>query len=61
MSDAAALKKKRAPDAEPADEVQQSLYAKREKIYPREVHGTFAGLRVWPCWSCSGCTTACPG
>ena len=46
MSNAAALKKKRAPDPEPADEVQQSLYAKREKIYPREVHGTFAGLRV---------------
>jgi len=28
------------------DEVQQSLYEKRQKIYPREVHGLFAGLRV---------------
>lgn len=27
-------------------EVEQSLYAKREKIYPREVHGLFAALRV---------------
>ncbi len=26
--------------------VEQSLYEKREKIYPREVHGTFAMLRV---------------
>ncbi len=46
MSNATALKKRRAPEPEPADEVQQSLYAKREKIYPREVHGTFAALRV---------------
>ncbi len=28
------------------DEVQQSLYAKREKIYPRQVHGIFAALRA---------------
>ena len=28
------------------DEVQESLYAKRQKVYPREVHGLFAGLRV---------------
>ena len=28
------------------DEVEQSLYAKREKIYPREVHGMFAWLRT---------------
>jgi cytochrome c oxidase accessory protein FixG len=28
------------------DEVQQSLYAKREKVYPREVHGLFAAMRV---------------
>ena len=28
------------------DEVEQSLYAKREKIYPREVHGLFAALRT---------------
>ena len=27
-------------------EVEQSLFAKREKIYPREIHGLFAGLRV---------------
>jgi len=30
----------------PTDDLQQSLYAKREKIYPREVHGWFAALRV---------------
>jgi cytochrome c oxidase accessory protein FixG len=29
-----------------ADEVERSLYAKREKVYPREVHGVFAALRV---------------
>ncbi len=29
-----------------ADDVERSLYAKREKVYPREVHGAFAGLRV---------------
>ncbi len=28
------------------DEVERSLYAKREKVYPREVHGVFAALRV---------------
>ena len=28
------------------DDVEQSLYAKRIKIYPREVHGRFATLRV---------------
>lgn len=28
------------------DEVQQSLYAKRQKVYPREVHGIFAAMRV---------------
>ena len=27
-------------------EVEQSLFAKREKIYPREIHGLFAGLRL---------------
>lgn len=27
-------------------EVELSLYAKRQKIFPREVHGLFAGLRV---------------
>lgn len=29
-----------------ADAVQEALYAKRERIYPREVHGYFATLRV---------------
>jgi len=28
------------------DEVEESLYAKRQKIYPREVHGMFAALRT---------------
>ena len=28
-----------------SDAIEQSLYEKREKIYPREVHGTFAFLR----------------
>jgi len=27
-------------------EVEEELYARRQKIYPREVHGLFAGLRV---------------
>ncbi|MFQ5660795.1 MAG: cytochrome c oxidase accessory protein CcoG [Gammaproteobacteria bacterium] len=27
-------------------QLEQELYARREKIYPREVHGLFAGLRV---------------
>jgi cytochrome c oxidase accessory protein FixG len=30
----------------PRDQVQEALYAKREKIYPREVHGIFATGRV---------------
>jgi cytochrome c oxidase accessory protein FixG len=48
MSGEAVAKKPRAPrpSPQPADEVQQSLYAKREKIYAREVHGLFAGLRI---------------
>ncbi|MDT8282479.1 MAG: cytochrome c oxidase accessory protein CcoG [Gammaproteobacteria bacterium] len=29
-----------------SDDVEQSLYTKRKKIYPREVHGLFAGLRT---------------
>ena len=29
-----------------ADGVEQSLYAKHKKVYPREVHGLFAALRV---------------
>ena len=35
----------RAPAADPR-EIEQSLYEQRQKIYPREVHGTFAALRV---------------
>ncbi len=35
-----------APATPAGDEVQQSLYAKRQKIYPREVHGLFAVLRI---------------
>ncbi len=32
---------------EPPDvQLEQELYAKRQKIYPREVHGIFALLRV---------------
>ena len=33
-------------DARTGDDVEQSLYAKRQKIYPREVHGLFATLRT---------------
>ena len=33
-------------DIKTADSVEQELYAKRQKVYPREVHGLFAGLRV---------------
>ena len=29
-----------------AQDVEQALYAKRQKIYPREVHGLYAALRV---------------
>jgi cytochrome c oxidase accessory protein FixG len=28
------------------DQIQESLYARRQKVYPREVHGMFAGLRI---------------
>ena len=34
------------PPTDSDSEVEQSLYAKRQKIYPREVHGVFARLRV---------------
>ena len=30
----------------PVKPEQDSLYAKREEIYPREVHGSFASWRV---------------
>jgi len=33
-------------DTPPAAGVEQELYAKRQKIYPREVHGLFATLRT---------------
>ncbi|MCC7414357.1 MAG: cytochrome c oxidase accessory protein CcoG [Gammaproteobacteria bacterium] len=29
----------------PLDDLQRALYEKRQKVYPREVHGLFAGLR----------------
>ncbi len=29
-----------------APPLEQELYAKQEKIYPREVHGLFANLRL---------------
>lgn len=35
-----------AGDASVDKEVEQSLYKKRQKIYPREVHGLFAALRT---------------
>ena len=34
------------PPAPPVDDVEASLYEKRQKIYPREVHGWFATMRV---------------
>ncbi len=30
----------------PLEDVQQTLYAKRQKIYPRQVHGLFAKLKI---------------
>ena len=33
-------------DKKQGDDVETSLYAKRKKIYPREVHGLFAALRT---------------
>ena len=33
-------------DKKLSDDVEQSLYAKRQKIYPREVHGLFAAFRA---------------
>ena len=36
--------KSSAPDTD--DDIQQSLYAKRQKIYPRQVHGIFQYLRI---------------
>ena len=36
----------KANDVSTNDAVEQELYAKRQKIYPREVHGLFAALRT---------------
>jgi len=33
-------------EKEPADSVEVSLFEKRKKLYPREVHGLFASLRI---------------
>jgi len=35
-----------ATDKTPEPEIEEALYQKRQKIYPREVHGVFARLRV---------------
>jgi cytochrome c oxidase accessory protein FixG len=37
---------KQISDTAASDDIEQSLYAKRTKIYPREVHGMFAALRT---------------
>ncbi len=37
-----------------SDDIEQSLYAKRQKIYPREVHGIFAALRSFGVFSLLG-------
>ena len=34
------------PQQQPGDDIQQTLYEKRGKIYPRQVQGLFARLRV---------------
>jgi len=36
----------KASNVKAGDDVEQSLYQKRQKIYPREVHGLFAALRT---------------
>ena len=36
----------RSPQSSTEEDIEQLLFAKREKIYPREVHGIFAALRV---------------
>jgi cytochrome c oxidase accessory protein FixG len=38
------------PQSSNVDDVQQSLYERREKIYPREVHGKFAFYRIVSAW-----------
>ena len=47
MSEQPASKPRKAgASATPTDEAPKSLYAKRQQIYPREVHGVFARLRI---------------
>ena len=46
MSENAQVLDKKPGDSKGGDEVEQELYKKREKIYPREVHGLFAALRT---------------
>ena len=46
MVDSEAKVSTKASDSKSGDDVEQSLYAKRQKIYPREVHGLFAALRT---------------
>jgi len=43
------------------DVVEQSLYQKRQKIYPREVHGLFAALRTLGVVSLLGFFISPPG
>ena len=49
VEDVSKIKPKTNPKADEAstnDKVEQELYAKRKKIYVREVHGLFAALRT---------------
>ena len=45
LADLKGRQKRKRRDA-PDQEIQNFLYAKRQKIYPREVHGLFASLRI---------------
>ena len=51
----------KANDGSTNDKVEQELYAKRKKIYPREVHGLFAALRTMGVEHCSVCITSFHG
>ena len=46
MNESAPELENQAVDNRQGDEIERSLYAKRQKIYPREVHGLFAALRT---------------
>ena len=46
MNDTHTLKKAKSLSAQPDAEVQDFLYQKRQKIYPRQVHGIYARLRA---------------